>query len=87
MPIFCLFQLVMCEIICNTIIIFLETEKQVCRFYGHFFQSRNWDNKGPLGYPTIEAASGRRLTILYYLNDQTIEMVEPKTQNSGNKKM
>ena len=62
---------------------YIETEKQVCRFYGHFFQSRNWDNNGPLGYPTIENSASRRLTILYYLNDQTVEMIEPKTQNSG----
>jgi hypothetical protein len=63
--------------------LFVEKDKQVARFYGHFFQARTWEKDGPLGDPVIETNQCRRVTIFYYLIDNTIEISEPKTANSG----
>eukprot|EP01034_Spumella_vulgaris_P039141 gene39141-48342_t len=62
---------------------FVEKDKQVARFYGHFFQARTWEKDGPLGDPVIETNQCRRITVYYYLIDNTIEISEPKTANSG----
>lgn len=62
---------------------FVENDKVVCRFYGYFYDDRVWASDNPLGVPTIENEMGRRLTILYYVDDNTISMAEPKIQNSG----
>lgn len=64
--------------------LFVEKDKQVCRFYGHFFQARTWEREGPLGDPVIETNQCRRLTIYFYLVDETIEISEPKAPNTGN---
>lgn len=63
--------------------LFVEKDKQVCRFYGHFFQARTWEREGPLGDPVIETQQCRRLTIYYYIIDDTVEIAEPKAQNTG----
>eukprot|EP00595_Chromulina_sp_UTEXLB2642_P000719 CAMPEP_0196761390 /NCGR_PEP_ID=MMETSP1095-20130614/609_1 /TAXON_ID=96789 ORGANISM="Chromulina nebulosa, Strain UTEXLB2642" /NCGR_SAMPLE_ID=MMETSP1095 /ASSEMBLY_ACC=CAM_ASM_000446 /LENGTH=826 /DNA_ID=CAMNT_0042110867 /DNA_START=24 /DNA_END=2505 /DNA_ORIENTATION=- len=62
---------------------FVENEKQVCRFYGYFYDERVWDDSTPLGVPTIERDMVRKLTIYYYLYDNTIHMAEPRAQNTG----
>jgi hypothetical protein len=36
-----------------------------------------------LGNPSIETVIGRRLTVLYYISDDTMEIIEEKTQNTG----
>jgi hypothetical protein len=33
---------------------YVTMDKQVARFYAHFFQERNWDRDGPLGEPDLE---------------------------------
>jgi DUF1126 PH-like domain len=62
---------------------FVETDKIVLRFYGHFFENRVWDEDGPLGKPIIENTMSRKLTIFYYVTDQTVEISETKQANSG----
>lgn len=62
---------------------FVEKDKQVLRFYCFFYQSRNWEIDGPLGEPDIEKQQCRRMTIYWYLIDDTIEIVEPKAPNTG----
>ena len=62
---------------------FVETDKQVCRFHGHLVQSRNWDEECPIGGPTIEIELTRRMTILFYVSDYTVEIIEEKTANTG----
>lgn len=62
---------------------FVTKDKQVLRFYGYFYQSRNWEVDGPLGEPEIEKQQCRRITIYWYLIDDTVEIVEPKAPNTG----
>lgn len=62
---------------------YVENDKVVLRFHGHIFQSRNWDPDSPIGNPTIEEEITRRLTIYYYIIDDTISIIEEKTQNTG----
>ena len=56
-------------------------EKQVLRFYGQFSETRPWDAEGPLGLPNIEAEIVRNLVITYYLEDDTIAMIEGGASN------
>jgi hypothetical protein len=63
--------------------LYIENEKQVCRFHGHFSNDRNWDNIAELGFPAIEEKVIRLVTIFYYLVDQTVEISENKVQNTG----
>ena len=62
---------------------YVETDKQVCRFYGHFYQQRPWENGGPLGDPVLEQKMVRKMIFYYYIYDDTIEISEPRTINSG----
>lgn len=62
---------------------YVELDKKVCRFFGHFYTDRNWDEDAPLGDPKIEKYIGHKLTILYYLVDDTIEISQPPVINSG----
>lgn len=62
---------------------FIANEKQVLRFYGYFSTARNWEADMPLGVPAIESEMVRFLTICYYLDDNTIEMREKNSRNSG----
>lgn len=61
---------------------FVEKDRVVTRFYGHFVEKRPW-SRGPLGIPTGEENVVRYLTIIFHVNDQTIEMSERKMANSG----
>lgn len=63
--------------------IYIENEKQVCRFHGHFSNDRDWDEIALLGFPAIEDKVTRLVTIFYYLVDQTVEISENKVQNTG----
>mmetsp|Transcript_10981 Transcript_10981/g.17895 ORF Transcript_10981/g.17895 Transcript_10981/m.17895 type:complete len:906 (+) Transcript_10981:76-2793(+) len=62
---------------------FVEMDKQVCRFFAHFFQDRNWDKQAPLGDPNIENQICRAVTIQYYLSDNEVQILEPKVTNAG----
>lgn len=62
---------------------FVTKDKQVCRFYGHFFQSRNWDHLAPLGEPEVEKYITRFLTIMVYVSSGEVEIYEPLVVNSG----
>lgn len=62
---------------------YVETDKQVCRFYGHFHQQRPWEHNGPLGNPVLEQKMVRKMTFYYYIYDDTVEISEPRTINSG----
>lgn len=62
---------------------YVETDKQVCRFFGHFYQQRPWESNGPLGNPILEQKMVRKMTFYYYIYDDTVEISEPRTMNSG----
>lgn len=62
-----------------------DITKIVCRFYGHFNEDRVWATDMPLGVPNIEDKITRKLTILYYIEDDTISMSEHVPMNSGMK--
>jgi len=62
---------------------YVKTDKQVLRFYGYFLEDRVWDSNAPLGTSAIESQVCRNLTIYYYITDNTVEMVEQKSVNSG----
>lgn len=62
---------------------FVEREKLVARFYGYFLQPRSWERDSPLGAPTIEDNIVRNLTVLFYIEDGSVEMSERKMSNSG----
>eukprot|EP01038_Epipyxis_sp_PR26KG_P008512 gene8512-11507_t len=62
---------------------YVELDKKVCRFYAHFNQDRTWEKDNPLGDPMVETTMGRRVTIHYYLLDNTVEINEPKQTNNG----
>lgn len=64
---------------------YVENDKVVCRFYGYFIEERVWARDTPLGVPTIENDMFRKLIILYYVDDNTIAMTEPKSSNTGMK--
>jgi len=63
--------------------LYVELDRQVCRFYGHFFQDRNWEKDGPLGDPTVESRICRLVTIQVYLSDNEVQVLEPKVVNAG----
>lgn len=63
---------------------YVTMDKQVARFYAHFFQERNWDREGPLGEPELEKEICRLVTIQYYLYDNEVQILEPKVTNAGN---
>lgn len=62
---------------------YVETDKQIARFYGYFSEQRPWDKDGPLGESVIEPRIYRNVVIHYYIYDDTLEINEPKTTNSG----
>jgi len=53
----------------------IEHSGQVLRFYGHFLES--------VVESPLENHRPRKLTIYFYLEDDTIHMAEPKADNSG----
>lgn len=63
--------------------VFVEHDKAVCRFYGYFIETRVWDYDAPLGVPDIEKDVQRKVVILFYLVDQTVQIIEPKVVNTG----
>lgn len=62
---------------------YISNEKQVLRFYGHFAVNRLWEANHPLGSPQIDTEIVRHLTILFFLDDGTVQMSEAKTANQG----
>eukprot|EP01041_Mallomonas_annulata_P008802 gene8802-18211_t len=62
---------------------FVENDKLVLRYYGHFFEDRVWDPEAPLGLSVVENKICRYLTLYYYITDDSFEMIEPKQANSG----
>jgi hypothetical protein len=56
---------------------------KVLRVWGYFNQGRSWDERSPLGIPTFDDQNTRKLKILLYLVDGTVEMSEKIKQNSG----
>ena len=53
----------------------LKFDRQVLRFAGYFQES--------VVESAIENYRLRKCLIYYYLNDETIQVIEPKTENSG----
>eukprot|EP01031_Cornospumella_fuschlensis_P027637 gene27637-33375_t len=62
---------------------YVETDKQVARFFGYFYEARPWDHEGPLGESLIETHVCRPIVLHYYIYDDTIEINEPRVLNSG----
>lgn len=50
-------------------------DRHTLRFYGYFKES--------CVESALEAARVRNVTIYFYLDDNTVEVIEPKQQNSG----
>lgn len=61
---------------------FVETEKQVLRFYAHFFDFDVQQSRKPLR-KFQSASTARLLTVLIYVEDSTIEINEERNVNSG----
>jgi len=62
---------------------FVEMDRLVARFYGYFYQERPWAKNGPLGDPSIETHLCRHVSIMYYLENDTVEISEKVVPNSG----
>lgn len=62
---------------------FVETEKIVARFYGYFNFDRIFELASVLGPASVGAADPRYLTFLFFVEDQTCEIIEKKQPNSG----
>lgn len=62
---------------------FVVNDREVARFYAHTMQPRAWDESCPIGVPSIESIMFRRMTILFYLIDNTVEIIEEKNENAG----
>lgn len=62
---------------------FVETDKVVARFYGYFSFDRIFELGSVLGPASVDAADARYLTFLYFVEDQTCEIIEKKQPNSG----
>jgi hypothetical protein len=62
---------------------YVETDRQVARFFGYFIVSRPWDREGPLGESLVEPQMVRQVTIHYFIFDDTVEIKEPKNTNAG----
>lgn len=60
---------------------YVETEKQVLRFYCHFF-----DEKVEIsgGRGRTKPTQPRLLTLFIFVEDFTVEIIEDKVPNSGN---
>jgi hypothetical protein len=48
---------------------YVETDKQIARFFGHFFQDRPFERYGPLGGNVVERKMCRYMTIMVYIYD------------------
>jgi hypothetical protein len=62
---------------------YVETDRQIARFYAHFHQERPFEKYGPLGSNVVERMMPRFMAILVYIFDGTVEINEPKDINSG----
>lgn len=62
---------------------FVETEKVVARFYGYFKFDRIFDLDSVLGPAGVNAADCRYITILFFMEDNTCEIIEKRQLNSG----
>ena len=64
---------------------FVETDKQVLRFYCHFFEKETQVTHRPDLLKVKYPSTARLFTMLIYLNDFTVEIIEDKQVNSGQK--
>jgi hypothetical protein len=64
---------------------FVETDKQVLRFYCHFFDKETQITHHPDLLKVKHPSTARLFTLLVYLNDFTVEIVEDKQVNSGHR--
>ena len=62
---------------------FVETDKQVLRFFCHFFDKETQITHHPDLLKVKHPSTARLFTLLVYLNDFTVEIVEDKQSNSG----
>eukprot|EP00879_Flechtneria_rotunda_P003529 GHRR01003761.1.p1 GENE.GHRR01003761.1~~GHRR01003761.1.p1 ORF type:complete len:637 (+),score=222.63 GHRR01003761.1:163-2073(+) len=60
---------------CSPLPKWVEQDRQVLRFYGYFREAVTESN--------IENHRVRRVVVLYYLADDTMQVIEPKQDNSG----
>ena len=62
---------------------YVETEKVIARFYAYFNYERIFDRSSALGPPSVGTSDARYLTILFYVSDETCEILENRQPNSG----
>lgn len=62
---------------------FVEKEKQVLRFYAHFFERKRPEAGIEFRRTNTTHEMARLLTMLVYLEDETVEIHEEKVINSG----
>jgi hypothetical protein len=62
---------------------YIETEKQVLRFFAHFFERKRPEPGVEFRRTNTTSEPARLVTILIYLVDETVEIHEEKVVNSG----
>jgi hypothetical protein len=62
---------------------YVETDKQVLRFFCHFFDKETQITHHPDLLKVKHPSTARLFTLLVYLNDFTVEIAEDKQMNSG----
>jgi hypothetical protein len=62
---------------------FVETDKQVLRFFAHFFERKRPEEGVEFRRTNTVSEAARLLTILIYISDETIEIHEERVINSG----
>jgi hypothetical protein len=55
----------------------------VARFYGYFNFNRIFEKSSVLGPASVDEADPRYLTVLFFVEDGTVEIIEKKSVNSG----
>ena len=63
---------------------FVETDRLVARFYGHFGFDRILEPGSLLGPASVDPSDSRKVTIVFFIEDQTCEITEKGQLNSGN---
>lgn len=62
---------------------YVKTEKMVLRFYAHFFERKRPEAGIEFRRTNTTHEIARLLTVLIYLEDETVEIHEEKVINSG----
>jgi hypothetical protein len=62
---------------------YVETEKQVLRFFAHFFERKRPEAGIEFRRTNTEHENARLVTILIYIEDESIEIHEDRVLNSG----